>query len=106
MIHRRHLPALIPAIGAALAPGARAANEREAPGALMVGTAAFGMRVSVNARGTAFICGAGAETASPAAPVLRAWSISPHGGKWRCSLACAAPPPTPPSRRGARRWPS
>ena len=76
MIRRRHLPALIPAIGAALAPGARAANEREAPGALMHGTAAFGVRVSVNARGTAFICGAGAETASPASPVLRAWSIA------------------------------
>jgi WD40 repeat protein len=76
MIRRRHLPALIPAIGAALAPGARAANEREAPGALMRGTAAFGMRVSVNTRGTAFICGAGAETASPASPVLRAWSIA------------------------------
>ena len=76
MIRRRHLPALIPAISMALAPGARAANGRDAPGTPLRGTAAFGGRICVNAKGTTFVCGAGAETASPAAPVLRAWSIS------------------------------
>ncbi len=76
MIRRRHLTALIPAISMALAPGARAANGRDAPGTPLRGTAAFGGRICVNAKGTTFVCGAGAETASPAAPVLRAWSIS------------------------------
>ncbi len=47
MIHRRHLPALIPAISMALAPGARAANGRDAPGTPLRGTAAFGGRICV-----------------------------------------------------------